>query len=293
MKFLLLTCLLGATLVAASPSHAQMGTMKWHFRSRADVVPALQKTRGNLRSTYDVLICAARQGYRNTALGFYEDVVSGHEFNATVQDSAAFGFAHDLADNFSPWYWKKDLDFSDYKGSSRASAVLFKDRAFQYGAGSPEILVMRAYKERLLFKETRKRAYEWCLKAVKRAPNWADAHYWLAEAAEDYALAFQDEHKPSNKAIIVRLGRLEMSSCDRAEKLDAGLHPYLYMTRINASELIADKKAARMIPIYADAYLRAFPGYAVFYQRTWGKDEEQIRAMYARIAAGIAAKATS
>ncbi len=152
---------------------------------------------------------------------------------------------------------------------------------------------MRAYKARLLFKKDRKLAYEWASKAVKRAPNWADAHYWLAEAADDYALAFQDEHQPSNQAIIVRLGHLEMRSCDRAEKLDPALRPYLYMQRINASRLIADKKAARMIPIYADAYLRAFPNYATFYQKSWGKNEAQIREMYAKIARDIAAKATS
>jgi len=290
LPFLGLLC---GTLLVSTTSHAQMGTMRYRFRSRAAVVPALQKARGNLRNTYDVLICAARQGYRNTALGYYEGVVSGHEFDATVQDSAAFAFAHDLADNFSPWYWKRDTDFRDYKGSSRGSAVLFKDRAFKYGAGSPEVLVMRAYKARLFFKEDRKQAYEWCLKAVKQSPQWADGYYWLSEAADNYALSLQDEHKPLNQARIVRLGVLEMRACDKAEHLDPGLHYYLYINRINASELIADKKAARMIPIYADAFLRAFPEYAVFYKRVGGKDEAQIRAMYARIAADIAAKAKS
>jgi len=287
---LLCVCL---TLLVSTPSHAQMGTMRYRFRSRAAVVPALQRARGNLRSTYNVLICAARQGYRNTALGYYEGIVSGHEFDATVQDSAAFAFAHDLADNFSPWYWKRDTDFREYKGSSRGSAVLFKDRAFQYGAGSPEILVMRAYKARLFFKEERKQAYEWCLKAVKQSPQWADGYYWLSEAAENYGLSFYGDHKPDSQARMVRLGRLAMRACDKAERLDPGLHYYLYLNRIDASELIGDKKAARMIPIYTNTFLRAFPEYAVFYKRVGGKDEAQIRAMYAKIAADIAAKATS
>ncbi len=293
MKVLtLLTTFITIPLLAL-PACAQVGTMKWHFKSRADVVPALQKTRGNLRGTYDVLICATRQGYNNTALGYYEDIVLGHEFSATVQDSAAFAFAHDLADGFRPWNWKKDLDYSDYKGSNEATAIFFRDRAYKKGAHSSEILVMRAYDARYLFKENRKRAFEWTSKAVKRSPDWADAHYWLAQAAEYYGLSLRDDKDPAQQAYAAHMGRLGMLSYDKAERLDPGIRPYTYIGRIGLSRLIADKEAAKMIPIYADAHWRAFPGYATWYKKNRGKTYQEYQEMYARIASQIAQKATS
>ena len=293
MRYFLLISMLATTLFLPAQSHAQVGTMKWHFKSRADVVPALQQTRGNLHNTYEVLICAARQGYRNTSLGYYEGVVLGHEFSATVQDSAAFAFAHDLADNFSPWDWKKDVNYKDYKGSNEATATLFRDRAYANGSGSPEVLVMRAYRSRYFFKEQRKQAFEWTSKAVKRSPKWADGHYWLAQAAEYYGLSLQNSKDPAERTLAVRIGRLGMLSYDRAEKLDPALRPYTYLGRIGLSQLIADKKAAQMIPVYADAHLRAFPSYGAWYKKTWGKTEGDFREMYTRIAANIARKASS
>lgn len=293
MRFLLLLSMLTIALFLPTPSQAQVGTMKWKFTSRAQVVPALKQTRGNLRGTYEVLICAARQGYRNTALGYYEGIVTGHEFSATVQDSAAFAFAHDLSDNFGSWNWKKDVDYKDYKGSNEAMATLFRDRAYSNGSGSPEVLIMRSYRSRYFFKENRKQAFEWASKAVKRAPKWADGHYWLAQAYEYYGLSLQASKNPADQILAVRLGQLGMLSYDRAEKLDPALKPHTYLGRIGLSQLIADKKAAQMIPVYTDAHLRAFPNYASWFKKTWGKTEQDLRKMNSQIAAQIAQKATS
>lgn len=290
--------LLVAGSIASFPacSRAQVGTMRWHFRSRSAVTAALQQTRGNLRKTYEVLVCAGRQGFCNTSIGYYEDVVTGHEFDATFQDSAAYAFAFDIGYVFRPWSWKIDPDKSMIKKSTRATAQLFRERALAMRPQSPEVLVMRCLDENMYF--SRKEAYQHTLQAVKRAPNWADAHYWLAWSACSYALTFnRDVHpvvkKPASKVIQVRLGKLALKSYDRAQKLDLGLRPYLYIERVGAYELIADRNAARMIPICLNVHLQAFPWYAEWYRKTWGDDEQQLRVTYSRIAADIAKNATN
>lgn len=289
----IISCFLFVSCFAASPAHAQVGTMQWHFKSRAEVIPAVQQTRGNLRSTYNVLICAARQGYINTALSYYEGIVSKGMFDASVQDSAAFAFAHDLADGFIPWNWKKDINPSNYQGTKESKVIFLRDRAYSKSPHLAEVLVMRSYKSRYLFKEDRKQAYEWALEAVKRSPKWADAHYWLAQSAEYYGLSLQNSKSPEEKAQAIQLGRIGMRSYDKAENLDPNMRPYTYLGRIGLSQLIADKKAAKMIPIYVNAQLRSFPNYSPWLKKRWNQTEGDYREMYDKIASQIAQKATS
>ena len=296
----LLLCL----LLFCGSSQAQLGTMKWHFNSRNEVVSALQKTRSNLRATYEVLICAGRQGYTNTGIGFYENVIAGHEFDASPQDSAAYAFAFDLGYSFRPWGWKRDLDESMIKKSSRANAMYFRDRARSMRPNVPEVLVMRAFWERSLGVQESKDAYQANLQAVKRAPRWADAYYWLGTSANTYAATFSDQIlnnkiKPNTKemadakATIVRLGRLQLHAYDKAEKLDPGLRPHLYWSRLDAYQYIADKESARMIPVLVERHLRAFPDFGAWYQKTTGQTVQQFRQSYRDLAAQITKDAKS
>ena len=296
----LLLCL----LLLCGSGQAQMGTMKWRFNSRAEVVSALQETRGNLRATYEVLICAGRQGYTNTGIGFYENVVVGHEFDASAQDSAAYAFAFDLGYSFRPWGWKRDLDQSMIKKSSRANAAHFRDRARSLRPNVPEVLVMRAFWERSLGEQESKDAYQANLQAVKRAPRWADAYYWLGTNANIYAGTFRSQtlnnkttansqEMAEAKATVVRLGRLQLRAYDKAEALNLGLRPHLYWSRLDAYQDIADKKSAQMIPILVERHLHAFPNFGAWYQRTTGRTVQQFRQGYQDLAAQIARDATS
>ena len=290
-----------ALLLMCATSQAQIGTMRWHFKSRDEVKSALQQTRGNLRSTYDVLICAGRQGYTNTSIGFYEDVVADHEFDASSQDSAAYAFAYDLGYSFRPWGWKIDTDQSMIKKSGRAIAQLFRDRAQSMLPNSPEVLVMRAFWERSLGEQESLDAYRATLRAVNLAPRWADAYYWLGIAATTYAGTFEgrivnDKIKPNTKEMaqakstMADLGHLQLRAYDKAEKLDPGLHSYLYWPRLDAYQNIADKKSAEMMPSLVEQHLRAYPNFGTWYRQATGRTVQQFRQGYKDLAARIMAE---
>lgn len=301
MKVLtLLTAVITIPLLAL-PACAQMGTMKWHFNSRDEVKSALQQTRGNLRSTYDVMICAGRQGYTNTSIGFYENVVAGHEFYALGQDSAAYAFAYDLGYSFRPWCWKRDTDQSMIKKSSGARAQLFRDRAQLLLPNSPERLVMRAFWAGTLSSKDTTEAYQATLRAVKLAPRWADAYYWLGTEVSNYAGVFstrisRQEVKPHTpemtqiRETVARLGQLQLRAYDKAERLDPGLRPHLYWARLNAYQDIRDKKSAEIMPFLVEQHLRAFPDFGVWYRKTTGKSVQQFRQGHRDLAARIMAE---
>ena len=299
MKSILL--LFALILGVATTSHAQMGTMLWQFNSRAEVKEALEQTRGDLRQTYNVLICAGRQGFCNTGIGFYENIVVGHEFDASPQDSAAYAFAFDLGYSFRPWGWKRDEDDSIVKNESRALAQLFRDRARTGLPDSPEVLVMRAFWSSSLEAEDRKQAYEDSLRAVELVPDWADAYYWLGTNAGSYSNIFstpiaREEVKPNTpemaqiRAKLVEFGRLQLRAYDKAESLDAGLRPHLYWSRLYAYQNLRDKESVRMIPILVEEHLRAFPNFAGWYYKVMGKTTQQWRQDYYDLAAEIAAE---
>lgn len=288
--------LLCAVLILSKDSYAQVGTMKWQFKSRSEVNSALQKTRGNLRKTYEVLVCAGRQGFCNSSIAYYEKLVVGHNFDATYQDSAAYAFAYDIGYSYRPWSWKIDPNQSIVKNSSRTTVAYFRDRAAGLRPLSPEILVMRSVYESTT--SDRKEAYQHALQATKLSPDWADAQYWLAWAAKSYGLTFnKDVHpvvkKASSKTAQIQLGKVAIQAYSKAEKLDPALSRYLYIEKIGAYRLIADKQSAQKIPVLLDNHLRSFPLYAAWYEKAWGKDEQQLRQMYADIASDISKNATS
>jgi hypothetical protein len=275
--------------------------MKWNFDSRGEVIAALKQTRGRLRPTYEVLICAGRQGYTNTGIGFYENIAVGHEFSASGPNSAAYAFAYDLGYSFRPRGWKRDPDTSMIHKSSAATAQYFRERAANMMGNSPEVLIMRSFWGATLGRESRKDASVSALKAIKRAPNWADAYYWLGSAAECYALTFKmdlvndrlklgTKEGDEAKAEMVRLAHLTLRAYDKAERLDPALHPILLLDRASAYNIIADKESAEMIPLLTDAYLKAFPDYADHIVEL-GQTVPQWRAMWRKRAKQILAEA--
>ena len=298
MRMLFLSAFL---VLLCAKGQAQMGTMKWKFNSRAQVTKALGQTRGDLRATYNVLICAGRQGYTNTGIGYYEKIVDGKEFSASGQDSAAYAFAYDLGYSFRPWGWKRDTDQSMIKKSSGARAQLFRERAKSLLPNSPERMVMRAFWAGSLQREERQEAYALSLQSVKLAPKWADAYFWLGEHTSGYANIFSTQitrkqiesgsvQMKQTKAKLASLGQLQLRAYDKAEALDPGLRPHLYWPRIGAYQRIRDKKSARMIPILSEKHLKAFPQFGDWYRKSFGRSVQQWRHDNTNLAAEIMAE---
>jgi len=288
----LICCLMpGLVCLLSIPSFAQMGKMKWRFKSRNDVGSALQQAQGNLRETYEAIVCAARQGYSSSALSFYEDVVLNHQFDATAKDSAAYVFAFDVNYSLRPWDWKKDRN-PIHTRSGRAMAQLFWDRSNSLAKSSAEVSVMRVLPNLTIPRTERRQAYQDALRAIKLAPNWADAWYWLGQAAGSYALTFEDLPRTvANRATQVRLSRLELRAYDRAEKLNPSLKPYLGLARAAAYEMLADKKSPQMMTLYVNQYLRDFPSWIVWYGKRMGKTEEQVHDEWSRRIAKVQERA--
>lgn len=294
--------LFSSLLLMVATGQAQMGTMQWQFKSRAEVVPALQKTRGNLHATYNVIVSAVRQGYGNSCAGYYEDFVVGHEFNSSGQDSAAYAFAYDVNSGVRPWDWKRDRDNSMIKKSSAATAQYHRERALKLLPNSPEVLTMRAFwGSGQPFKAGRQEGYSSALKAVKLAPKWADAYYWLQYATGAYANSFAGQItrglKPGTpaykeaEATVARLAFLRLRACNNAEMLNPSLKPYLLIDRVFAYDKIADQTSAQMIPKLVDAYLKAFPEWGEHIKKTTGETVQQYRQRVARDAAKMATEA--
>ena len=274
-RLLLLLLMLCALVLKPASSQAQVGTMKWRFKSRAEVRTALTKTRGNLRKTYEVLVCAGRQGYCNTSIAYYEKIVVPKPFDSTAVENASYAFAYDIGYSYRPWSWKIDPDKSMIKLSSPTKAATARQRG--EAVTTAEALVMRC-----MYNSTssaRKKAYQQGLQAVENAPKWADAHYWLAGAATNYAFTFQKDVWPTVKRKeswdrMVDLGQVAMRSYRRAENLDSGLRPYLFLEKAGAAELMADPQSLATIPSLIQAHLQAFPNYISWYQKTWGEDTQ-------------------
>ena len=213
-----------------------------------------------------MLVCSVRYGYQNTSLEYYEQVVKGKEFDVSAEDSAAYAFAYAISNGFRPWVWKKDSYRGSIKNSDQSRAAYFRDRAFKLKPNSPEILVMQAFAETMGTNDGRRKAYPRLVKATKLAPKWADAHYWLGWAANNYALTMRGRDAKVQKA-KANLGRQMLKSYSKAEKLDSYLKPHLYLERIHAYKLIDNQKFGKEISQLIDAHFKAFPYYVAWIRK--------------------------
>jgi len=270
-------------LVCTTKAHAQVGTAKWSLSTRSDVVSALKATRGNLRQTYEVMICAARQGFTSTSVSFYAPLVRGQEFRASGADSAAFAFADDLNGfTFRPWNWKHDpIETS----GNLVWVGYFRDRALKLLPNSPEVLVMRSFYEATTEQE---KGYQTALKATRLAPRWADAYYWTVHAAIMYGNSFGADK--SKRPIERKMGQLALQAAKKAEPLDLGLRPKLFLLRLQAYELLRNKESVKMIPMLGEMHFRAFPSYATWARRRNNQSIQQVREEWARAVKRIEAE---
>lgn len=86
-------------------AQAQVGTPKWHFKDRVAVEDAVKKNKHNLHASYEIIICAARQGMIRSAVRAYERMLPPNPYDAPADISSSFALAYQLMIGGNRWDW--------------------------------------------------------------------------------------------------------------------------------------------------------------------------------------------
>jgi len=256
------------TICSSKAGHAQVGTPNYTFRNRAEVRAAALKNLRNLRASYDVIICAARQGMIRTALQTYQQELEKHRFSTDtipVEVCASFALAH----HFFVWRereWPEDTERSIRVPGPEAELPVqgYRDIALAKKPNAPEVLLAEALFQSYL-QNGRLKAVQKMQKVVQLAPNWADGHYWYARVLGFYAIS---PPLQKQKAQQKHYGALMLQQLRRAQALDIALLPKAYMDYQYAYRFVDKPKQALAA---FDSYVRANPGYPAEQDRIFGR----------------------
>lgn len=264
--FLMLIC-------ACVPAQAQVGTPKYQFQSRAQVEAITRKYKLNLRESYNIIMCAKRQGLINSVVRVYEQEAGSNPFNTPPQIASSFALAHEMMGATVRWDWKWDqtpgiTSLSDRDG---IRMTLYRDRALEALPNSPEVLLSYAIWAK--GQGQSEKALNLTTKALKSAPNWADLQWWHARILGSRLSAFNEAQFQKER---VRYAILELRALSKAEQLD------YYFKKEN---LISKSHTFFEAKRYGDA-LSAFDNYNYFrpdYKKYLGQARyQQTRDAYAK-----------
>lgn len=246
-------------------SRAQMGTPTYTFQNRAEVRAAVLQNLHNLRASYNVITCAGRQGMLRTVLQTYEQQLANHRFDAPADVSSSYALAHHLF-VWRETDWPEDTDRSiqvrNVKGLLQVQ--WFREKAMQGKPHPPEVLLGDGLFQRFEINGQQVALRE-MQEVVRRAPNWADAHYWYARAIGLYAISPAIAQK---KAVQIHYGALMLRELRRAQALDPGLLPKAHLDYQWAYRFLNKPKEALAS---FDAYVRGTPHFAANFDKAFGR----------------------
>ena len=253
----LLLTLLFSLLANTQPSFAQAGTQKWRFQNREQVRSAVLGNLDDLRTSYEVVTCAARQGMIRTALKTYEEVIGKDIYDASPEVCSSYALAHHYFADPYPWNWKQDTDNSIRTVGKNGGLQVqwFRERALRAKPNSPEVVLSYALWSADQ-KDGRPLALQQINKVVRLAPNWADAHYWRADIISMRWSVMPSEER---KAAAKHYGKTQLLALDKAQKLDSAFKTEGLLRRFYAHQTMGNYKAAL---IAFDAYLASNKGFA-------------------------------
>ena len=251
----------------ALPAHAQMGTAKWRFQNRAQVEAATRKYKMNLRESYNIIMCAARQGMIRSVVHTYEQIMPKNVFDVPPEMASSFALACRMMQSRG-WDWKVDNtpNITKISANDALTVSLYRDRALQMLPNSPEVLVSYAIwatdrSEQCL------QALQLSQKAVRLAPRWADAHYWHSIMLNNEWLELAPAQRSKQGP---RYGAAELRALNTGVRLDRGLKQLLDKDKSTIYQTMGRPREAL---IYFDAYAAQEPGYAVFWDKYFGKGQ--------------------
>lgn len=247
--------------VSCSTAHAQIGTLKWPFQNRAQVERATKANLQNLRASYEIIMSARRLGFSQSVLKVYEREASKGPLQAPDKVAAGYAFAFWAHNTGIRWNWKADTTPGICK-TTMADAIritFYRERSFTALPNSPEVLLFEAlFQDRAgtdLVKNSRRRL-QLLDQAIKRAPRWADLHYWRSQALWKYV-----GNLPVAKAkpIYPTYLRKSLAALERAIKLDPG---FQREGIVNKMGLYQKMNKPREALAALDAYARIHPVWA-------------------------------
>lgn len=260
---------IGVVLGSTQSCFAQAGTQKWKFQNRDQVRLAVLGNLKNLRASYEITTCAARQGMLRTVLQTYEKVIGSNIYNASPEVCSSYALAHHYLTGPLTWDWKRDTDSSiQVRGANEALQVQwFRDRAVKAKPRSPEVLLSYALWSAYQPRQGRSLALRRVQEAVRRAPTWADAHFWHAKLLD---LRWSEMPSAQRNPVAVRYGTAMIRALDRAEKLDPAFRQEALLDRYYAFQTQGKHKEALAA---FDAYVRYHPGFPDSIDGFFGKGD--------------------
>ena len=243
----------------AKSSFAQAGTQKWKFQNRAQVRSAVLDNMKNLRASYEIVTCAARQGMIRTALQTYEQAIGKNIYDASPEVCSSYALAHHYFSDPSPWNWKRDTDKSIrvVGGTGGLQVQWFRERALKAKPQSPEVLLSYALWS-VYQKGGRPLALRQVNEVARRAPDWADVHYWRAKIIDMRWSVIPTKNGERQKA-AKHYATSQMRALDAAQKLDPAFKTEGLINRYYAFQTLGDYKKALAA---FDAYGAANKGFA-------------------------------
>lgn len=211
--------LLGCALCLSSALCLSQGDV-WRFTQEAQMRAAIEQYKDNPRATYYIIVRASHQHLAPQAAMIYLSLLDIDQYNPKREAAYAFsqfmaaGALSEYALNYGAPSLVQKLRQQQLKAEyNRALALSATPK-------SPETLLEAAiplgytgdYQSGSV---DRRKACDYLRKAVRLAPEWADAHYWLAVMLN--SLWSCNMHGPTYVAE-------ELSELQKAESLEPKLH---------------------------------------------------------------------
>ncbi len=245
---LLLLCLL------LLPAHAQVGTPKYNFQNRAQVEAATRKYKLNLRESYNIILCAKRQGMIKSVVHVYEQEV-GNPFDTPPQLSSSFALAYHFSTVTGHWNWRTDSSrgLTELNQSDGIRITNYREQALQKLPNSPEVLLGYAIWAKDQGNE--EKAVNLTSKALRISPEWADLNWWHSQMLDARIMNMSPEREKRQEK--PRYGGLMLRFISKAERLD----PYLKSEGLIAksSAFTYANRPAEALESF-DTYVRYNPG---------------------------------
>ena len=255
--FLQLVLVLISLMLVSTRCLAQAGTQKYQFQNREQVRVAVLGNLKDLRASYNIITCAARQGMIRTVLQTYEKVIGKDIYDASPEVCSSYALAHRYFAGFVNWNWKQDTDESIQVlgGEGALQVKWFRERALEAKPHSPEVLLSYALWS-VYEPNGRPLALNQLNEVVRLAPKWADAHFWRAHIIDMRWSVIMPTAK--REAAAKHYGTESLMALNRAEKLDSAFHKVAMIDRYRAYQTLGDNKKALAA---FDAYTKFYPSF--------------------------------
>lgn len=212
---------LACVAVGTAPAHA--AEAKWLFTNEAEMKATIARHSGNPRANYYIIMRASKRDLIGQAAMTYRDLARKRLNDANAY--AAYAFSQYVATGEMSRYqltYNAPPLIRELRGY-QMEADYYRGEALKLAPRSPDVLLMtgmalfwtsgRSYEGDTANK---KKACDYLRKAVRLAPKWADAHYWLAKHLINLWPVVPNKEEVGKEAI---------AALKRAETLEPRLKP--------------------------------------------------------------------